>query len=87
MKCQNCGQIYRESEYGHYCNVDCYIEGMTILHDGAVGSRRRNNIMICSPIMVKHKVICKFCTQRLKKIITGKCNTIFEKVESIRYEG
>lgn len=74
MKCQNCGGPSVDT----FCSPTCEDLGVAALYGFVVRiSTSDMKVRILCTRTVKQ--FCHRCTQRLKKLITGKCNGYYER--------
>jgi hypothetical protein len=78
MKCQNCGGPSTST----FCSPTCEDLGIAALYEAVVRTNTSDMKVqiLCTQTMRDNKQLCHRCTQRLKKLITGKCNWCYERV-------
>ena len=79
MKCQNCGGPSADT----FCCIDCEERGVVALyHTYAFSDASNMKLQIrCTTLMANNKQLCNRCSQRLKRLITGRCNGVYERAE------
>jgi hypothetical protein len=97
-KCYWCGKTLTNPPYFYaddwvqFCSNECHDKAAVEFHGGTIvephhifnahGQARLH----CSDLMYNRSVLCHHCTQRLDKIIKGKCNKNFIRVENLAFE-
>jgi hypothetical protein len=82
IKCLQCGKIFdlKGSEYNCYCSEYCYIVGITYIYREQPPTSLKPLRVKCNWMMVKHKLLCRLCIHRLKKVVSDNCIRRFERV-------
>jgi len=78
MKCQNCGGLSTDT----FCSPTCEDLSVAALCNTytRIDTCNMKLQVYCTRLMKSNNQLCHRCSQRLKKLIVGKCNGIYERV-------
>jgi len=96
-KCYWCGKVLTNPPYSYaedwvqFCSDECNDRAAADFHGGTIVPPHISYLqgpttIWCSDLMHDRSILCHHCTQRLNRIITGKCNKKFIRVENLVFE-